>query len=115
MARKCTYCGNLGHNSRTCNNTRQLRLFGVQLEVYNSSSSPPTNSYSPSYLTMKRSFSLDYLFSPQTSLFAPSSSSLPPQLDADQNSDNYIANASGLTSTIQDKKKGYISYKHACL
>ncbi|XP_057440238.1 transcription factor MYBS3-like isoform X2 [Lotus japonicus] len=105
MARKCTYCGNMGHNSRTCNNTRHLRLFGVQLDVSSSSLSPLTSSYSPSYLTMQRSFSLDYLFAPQSSLSAhssSSSSSAPPQLDATEKSDNYLASSANvLTSTIQ--------------
>ncbi|CAN6456918.1 unnamed protein product [Victoria cruziana] len=35
MVRKCSHCGNNGHNSRTCGNQRGggLRLFGVQLRV----------------------------------------------------------------------------------
>ncbi|CAL0313299.1 unnamed protein product [Lupinus luteus] len=38
MVRKCSHCGNIGHNSRTCTSLRGtsfvgLRLFGVQLGV----------------------------------------------------------------------------------
>ncbi|KAL2346548.1 hypothetical protein Fmac_000548 [Flemingia macrophylla] len=41
IARKCSYCGNLGHNARTCKSIShgQLKLFGVQLDVYSSLSS----------------------------------------------------------------------------
>ncbi|KAJ1430316.1 SANT/Myb domain [Sesbania bispinosa] len=113
MARKCTYCGNLGHNSRTCNNNnsssslghrQQLRLFGVQLDVYSSSTTS-------CFATKRRSFSSDYLLSSQTSLSVPSSSSSTssPSLlggAANENSDSYLASASGLISTIQDRKKG---------
>ncbi|KAK6147747.1 hypothetical protein DH2020_018659 [Rehmannia glutinosa] len=60
MGRKCSQCGNIGHNSRTCSNTSKgpninaggvIRLFGVQLD--SSSSSIP----------IKKSFSLDCLSS----------------------------------------------------
>ncbi|XP_068653438.1 transcription factor MYBS3-like [Aristolochia californica] len=56
MGRKCSYCGNNGHNSRTCGGYRGtftgLRLFGVQLDE----ASP-----------MKKSFSMDSLPSSSSS------------------------------------------------
>ncbi|KAI3447113.1 hypothetical protein Pfo_003778 [Paulownia fortunei] len=67
MGRKCSHCGNIGHNSRTCNTSRVpnigggVRLFGVQLDISSSSSIP-----------MKKSFSLDCL-----SCSTPASSSSP--------------------------------------
>ncbi|KAJ8527995.1 hypothetical protein K7X08_015446 [Anisodus acutangulus] len=48
MGRKCSHCGYIGHNSRTCSTLKcasannfigGLRLFGVQLDISNSSSS----------------------------------------------------------------------------
>lgn len=65
MGRKCSHCGNIGHNSRTCNASKGpnnnnnnniggvVRLFGVKLDISSSSSSSsiPT--------TIKKSFSVD--------------------------------------------------------
>ncbi|KAE7998573.1 hypothetical protein FH972_003107 [Carpinus fangiana] len=55
MGRKCSHCGNVGHNSRTCITFRGtfsggLKLFGVQLD--------PS---SLSVVAMKKSFSMDCL------------------------------------------------------
>ncbi|PWZ09722.1 Transcription factor MYBS3 [Zea mays] len=67
MARKCSSCGNNGHNSRTCgghsrttaafenNGGAGVRLFGVQLHV---------GSSSPVAVAMKRCFSMECLSSP---------------------------------------------------
>jgi hypothetical protein len=66
MARKCSSCGNNGHNSRTCgghsrtaaafeNNGGGVRLFGVQLHV---------GSSSPVAVAMKRCFSMECLSPP---------------------------------------------------
>ncbi|KAK4343380.1 hypothetical protein RND71_036474 [Anisodus tanguticus] len=64
MGRKCSHCGYIGHNSRTCNTLKcasasnfigGLRLFGVQLDISNSSSS----SSSSSNHNLKKSFSFD--------------------------------------------------------
>lgn len=116
MARKCTYCGNSGHNSRTCNNSFShiggyaggLKLFGVQLDLYSSSSS--SSSYSPSYSARKRNFSTDDLLSSPTSFSLPSSRSLP---GANKNSDKmcgtYLACAIGHVSNIQDRNKGSLA------
>ncbi|KAM7256141.1 hypothetical protein ACFE04_011882 [Oxalis oulophora] len=70
MGRKCSHCGNMGHNSRTCTtynktsvccNGGGLRLFGVQLDLPSSS--------------MKKCFSMDSF--PNSSLCSsPSSSTL---------------------------------------
>uniref|UniRef100_A0ACD5W0Y7 Uncharacterized protein n=1 Tax=Avena sativa TaxID=4498 RepID=A0ACD5W0Y7_AVESA len=83
MARKCSHCGNYGHNSRTCSSTGQqgeimlcegggggggggigLRLFGVQLHVAAGGS-------------MRKSYSMDclQLAAAPSSLVSPSSSS----------------------------------------
>ncbi|KAK6784284.1 hypothetical protein RDI58_017738 [Solanum bulbocastanum] len=78
MERKCSHCGNIGHNSRTCSTFKLgasanfvggLRLFGVQLIDISSSSSTSSSS---SYIHLKKSLSLDWMSSPQVS----SSSSL---------------------------------------
>ncbi|RDX70386.1 Transcription factor MYBS3, partial [Mucuna pruriens] len=112
IARKCSYCGNLGHNARTCKNFshRQLKLFGVKLDVNSSSSSSlSSNSFSsPSYSAIKRSFSTNYLLSSWTSASVPSSSSSssPSLFGANENSDSYLLGADSLVSTIQDTKKG---------
>ncbi|PKA57213.1 Transcription factor DIVARICATA [Apostasia shenzhenica] len=89
MGRRCSHCGNNGHNSRTCSNPRAmaggaLKLFGVQLHIPSSSSittttttsSSSSSSSSSSLSAMKKSFSMDCL-SPSclTTFPSPSSSS----------------------------------------
>lgn len=121
MGRKCSYCGNFGHNSRTCNtHKRGLKLFGVQLDLCSSSSSsslpltsPCTSSSSSTpFDIMKRSLSMDYLVSSR--IISPSYNFLLGG-GVDENSDKaisdgYIANVGGggLTSTTrhQERKKG---------
>ncbi|KAK7311422.1 hypothetical protein RJT34_09556 [Clitoria ternatea] len=111
ITRKCSYCGDIGHNARTCTKSltqgQQLKLFGVKLDVYSSSSS--SNSFSSPPFLMRTSFSTNYLLSSPTSSFEPSFSS-PSLLLADNtngNSDHsYLAAANSLISTIQDTKKG---------
>ncbi|KAG5110069.1 hypothetical protein JHK82_039292 [Glycine max] len=122
MGRKCSYCGNFGHNSRTCNtHKRGLKLFGVQLDLCSSSSSsslpltsPCTSSSSSTpFDIMKRSLSMDYLVSSR--IISPSYNFLLGG-GADENSsdktitDGYIASVGGggLTSTThhQERKKG---------
>ncbi|KAI9124342.1 hypothetical protein K1719_004264 [Acacia pycnantha] len=92
MARKCSHCGNIGHNSRTCTSSIRgafvrLRLFGVQLDISSSSSSS----------AIKKSFSMDSL---------PSSSSSRLTIDeiSDRASLGYLSD--GLLGRVQDKKKG---------
>ncbi|KAK7410136.1 hypothetical protein VNO78_00677 [Psophocarpus tetragonolobus] len=91
IARKCSFCGNLGHNARTCKSSLrlsqgQLKLFGVQLHV------------SSSYSAINTSFSTDFLFS--------SSPSPPSLLHTNQNSDTFLLSADTLVSTIPHTNKG---------
>ncbi|KAL7189297.1 hypothetical protein ACSBR1_039025 [Camellia fascicularis] len=71
MGRKCSHCGNIGHNSMTCTTYRGtvvcgLRFFGVQLDI-------PSSSSSSSIAKIKKSFSMDCISSSP----AASSSSSP--------------------------------------
>ena len=113
MGRKCSHCGNIGHNSRTCTTLRGssgvssssltggVKLFGVQLEM------PSTTP-----LPMKKSFSLDCL---------PSSSSTPSsstssRVSADENSDKFSRGylSDGLIARTQERKKGQFLYPFCC-
>ncbi|KAK7318024.1 hypothetical protein RJT34_02721 [Clitoria ternatea] len=76
MGRKCSHCGNTGHNSRTCTSLRGLRLFGVQLD---------------SCVAIKKSFSMDSL---------PSSSPID-----DRTSFGYLSD-NALIAPLQERKKG---------
>lgn len=105
MGRKCSHCGNIGHNSRTCTTYRGsfgggLKLFGVQLDI---SSSPAA--------MMKKSFSMDCLYTSSSSSSSPSpSSSLSSsRISIDENSDKttiggYLSD--GLIGRAQERKKG---------
>ncbi|XP_048334609.2 uncharacterized protein LOC112492652 [Ziziphus jujuba] len=107
MGRKCSHCGNIGHNSRTCTNCRSaaatefisrlsrsrsprphpngggLRLFGVQVDIMSSSSSLSSsccccNSNNIfSMANMKKSFSMDCLHSSYSTSSSSSSSTSP--------------------------------------
>ncbi|KAK3004582.1 hypothetical protein RJ639_018543 [Escallonia herrerae] len=109
MGRKCSHCGNMGHNSRTCTTyrgtgafgTAGLRLFGVQLDVPSSSSS----SSSPVAM-LKKSFSMDCLpSSPTPSVSSSLSSSLPSISESpDKSSVGYLSD--GLLGRAQERKKG---------
>ncbi|XP_022883124.1 transcription factor MYBS3-like [Olea europaea var. sylvestris] len=102
MGRKCSICGHIGHNSRTCIISRgsvNVRLFGVQLEV--SSPSVP----------IKKCFSLDCL--PSSSLPAAASSSslscsLSSQVSINENSDKTLIGylSDGHLPQVQERKKG---------
>ncbi|BAU02989.1 hypothetical protein LR48_Vigan10g002600 [Vigna angularis] len=99
MGRKCSHCGNIGHNSRTCSSFRAtfvgVRLFGVQLHISNSSS-----------LTMKKSFSMDSL----PLLSSPSSSFSSSRISIDDHPEKasvgYLSDSDGLIVRPQDRKKG---------
>ncbi|XP_052180538.1 transcription factor MYBS3-like [Diospyros lotus] len=102
MGRKCSHCGNIGHNLRTCTIFRGtvggLRLFGVQLDII----PPPPSSSIP----MKKSFSMDCLSSSQASSSSPS-----PSLSSinENNSDKSSAAgylSDGLLGRSQERKKG---------
>ncbi|XP_047319716.1 transcription factor MYBS3-like isoform X2 [Impatiens glandulifera] len=81
MSRKCSHCGNIGHNTRTCTTYTTLggpsstggaggggggvRLFGVQLDPSSSSSS---SSSSMSCVSMRKSLSMDCFPSSRVSI-----------------------------------------------
>lgn len=112
MGRKCSHCGNIGHNSRTCvtykgninmatSGNIGLRLFGVQLvDVSSSCSSSSAMSHA---FDMKKSFSMDCLMSSPNS---PSSSSSLVSINeiSDQTCIGYLSD--GLLARAQDRKKG---------
>ncbi|KAJ4952052.1 hypothetical protein NE237_028884 [Protea cynaroides] len=101
MGRKCSHCGNMGHNSRTCIYRRSavggLRLFGVQLEI-------PSSSFA-----MKKSISTDCLSSASSALSSsPASSSSSSRISSDENSDKISGGylSDGLMGRLQERKKG---------
>ncbi|KAH7833896.1 hypothetical protein Vadar_010858 [Vaccinium darrowii] len=78
MGKKCSHCGNTGHNARTCTAHKGslvngLRLFGVQL-IDKSSSCSSLKSTTSISMKMKKSLSMDWLLSASS---MPSSSSSP--------------------------------------
>ncbi|KAE9448785.1 hypothetical protein C3L33_19316, partial [Rhododendron williamsianum] len=98
MGRKCSHCGNIGHNSRTCTNYRGvggLRLFGVQLDM-SSSYSPPSSS-----IAMKKSFSMDCFLSSSLAS-SPSSLLSSSRISLNENCDK----TSLLSDGPQERKKG---------
>ncbi|XP_022756441.1 transcription factor MYBS3-like isoform X2 [Durio zibethinus] len=97
MGRKCSHCGNIGHNSRTCTTYRAtvvggLRLFGVQLDISSSS------------VAMKKSFSMDCLSSASPSSPSPSSSRVSMDENSDKTSIGYLSD--GLMCQSPERKKG---------
>lgn len=102
MGRKCSHCGNVGHNSRTCTTYRGtfsggLKLFGVQLDLS-----------SVSVVAMKKSFSMDCFYPSSSSSSSPSSSLSSSRISLDDNSDRttfgYLSD--GLIGRPQERKKG---------
>lgn len=111
MGRKCSHCGNNGHNSRTCAAYRGanivgggLRLFGVQLDIPSPSSSSP--------LAMKKSCSMDCFLS--SSLVSSSSTSPSSSLSSSRVSLDEISEKTSLGylsdnlmgTQAQDRRKG---------
>ncbi|XVE70582.1 hypothetical protein DITRI_Ditri10aG0083100 [Diplodiscus trichospermus] len=102
MVRKCSHCGNMGHNSRTCTTYRAtamggIRLFGVQLDI------------SSSCVAMKKSFSMDCMSSASSSSPSPSSSLSSSRVSIDENSDKTPINgylSDGLMGQSPERKKG---------
>ncbi|XP_039071627.1 transcription factor MYBS3-like [Hibiscus syriacus] len=99
MGRKCSHCGNIGHNSRTCTSFRGntsvvggLRLFGVQLDISSSS------------VAFYKCSTMDYL----SSSSSPSSSLSSPRISTDDNSDKpsicYLSD--GLMGPSPERRKG---------
>ncbi|XP_050215760.1 transcription factor MYBS3-like [Mercurialis annua] len=118
MGRKCSHCGNIGHNSRTCTNYRGasstivgggVKLFGVQLVDLSSN-----NNSSSSTSLMKKSFSMDCLClssSPSPSPSPSSSSALgSSRVYIDDSSNPYATStgylSDGLVARAQERKKG---------
>lgn len=105
MGRKCSHCGNLGHNSRTCTSQKEsLRLFGVQLNLSCASSS---SSSSSSLVSLKKCFSVDSLSSPSTSSSSSSCSGsllVPVGENIDKFSNGFLFD--GLLGRTQERKKG---------
>lgn len=98
MGRKCSHCGKIGHNSRTCTSLRGLggvglRLFGVQLDLSSNTMSMP----------MKKSFSMECLASSSSSC-SSSSSSFCNTNSSDRASVGYASD--GLIDAPQDRRKG---------
>lgn len=118
MGRKCSHCGNIGHNSRTCTSYNRgnvnstilvgggggggLRLFGVQLD-------------SPHSMVMKKCLSMDCF--PSSPLPASASASHSPSSSLsssrvslnDFNSDKNMSVgylSDGLIARAQERKKG---------
>ncbi|CAN6326934.1 unnamed protein product [Urochloa humidicola] len=120
MARKCSSCGNNGHNSRTCSGHRGhensistssnisasssfggLRLFGVQLQV----SSPPLKKC----LSMECLSPAAYYGATAASSFSPSvSSSSSSLVSIEENSERVSSGymSDGLMGRVQERKKG---------
>ncbi|GAB4852753.1 hypothetical protein Ancab_016962 [Ancistrocladus abbreviatus] len=121
MGRKCSHCGNIGHNSRTCSSTFKagvaattatntatnfgaggVKLFGVQLDI--------TCPSPPSFNLLKKSSSMDCLHSSSlvSSSHSPSSSLSSSRLHVDEISDKssigYLSD--GLIVQPQERRKG---------
>lgn len=104
MGRKCSHCGNNGHNSRTCNSQRGIlgggggvRLFGVQIYI---ASSPMKKSFSMDCL----SSSYNYNTSSSPSSSSSSSSLLCIEETPEKISSGYLSD--GLLGRAQERKKG---------
>ncbi|KAG8367257.1 hypothetical protein BUALT_Bualt16G0053700 [Buddleja alternifolia] len=102
MGRKCSHCGNIGHNSRTCNASKGpiggvgVRLFGVQLDIISLSNSDSSS------IPMKKSFSLESLSSPSSSSLT--SSLGPINENSDKTSFGYLSD--GPLARALERKKG---------
>ncbi|PON86176.1 GAMYB transcription factor [Trema orientale] len=120
MGRKCSHCGEMGHNSRTCNSRRrshelilgggrQLRLFGVQLELLSNSSPSSSSRLSSLDINRRKSFSMDCLSSSSSPALFAASSSIP----SSSSSSSSRISCSSTTTTIDeisDKlSNGYLS------
>ncbi|KAF2304349.1 hypothetical protein GH714_030356 [Hevea brasiliensis] len=103
MGRKCSYCGSIGHNSRTCTfHKESLKLFGVQLNL----TFPSSSSSSSSLVSLTKSSSVDCLSSPSTasSSTCSRSSLATVEENVDTFSNGYLSD--GLLGRTQERKKG---------
>ncbi|KAI6681950.1 hypothetical protein NL676_035831 [Syzygium grande] len=118
MGRKCSRCGNIGHNSRTCTtfmgaaSACGLKLFGVQFDPspYSSlsSSAASCSSAYPYSLAIRKSLSMDCQSSSSASSSSPSSSLSSPRVLADERCDktspSYLSD--GLAARSLEKRTG---------
>ncbi|CAI0543859.1 unnamed protein product [Linum tenue] len=111
MGRKCSHCGNIGHNSRTCNTFRPpppssssspspssgLRLFGVQLDMIASN-----------FANIRKSFSMDCLSSSTSSSSNYNNNNTIPYHHHHNNktSMGYLSDGLEMGRVPLDKKKG---------
>lgn len=110
MGRKCSHCGYIGHNSRTCSTLKcaiggnnfigGLRLFGVQLDISSSSFSSHN---------LKKSFSLDCLSLTNSHLSSSPSPSLNESCEksttTSTNNNGYLSDGT-LVGCVGERKKG---------
>ncbi|CAN4094477.1 unnamed protein product [Withania somnifera] len=121
MGRKCSHCGYIGHNSRTCSTLKYatsasnfiggLRLFGAQLDISNSSSSSSSSSIHHNN-NFKKSFSLDSfsLTNGRSSSSSPSPSlkescERSSTITTIYNSNGYLSDGT-LVGCVGERKKG---------
>ena len=104
MVRKCSHCGNVGHNSRTCtiqkHKETKFKLFGVQL-IDNGTTTHHHHHHHTTLL--KKSISLDSLPSSSSS----ASSSLSSSSSSEKLSNGYLSD--GLVAKTHERKKGNFS------
>ncbi|KAM7519598.1 hypothetical protein LguiB_018560 [Lonicera macranthoides] len=124
MVRKCSYCGRIGHNSRTCNTYKNtisttstssvvnngIRLFGVQLELSSSCPSSCCSHVNNNNIAMKKCFSLDCLLSsspPPPLNYSSPSPSTSSWLSINENNSNKtsVGYFSDSVGRAQEKKK----------
>ncbi|KAI0493843.1 hypothetical protein KFK09_023968 [Dendrobium nobile] len=103
MGRRCSHCGNNGHNLRTCRSSRSmvggagLRLFGVQLQL---DSSPPMNKT----ISLDSLCTSDYSASVSSSLSSSTSSFFCIDEASEMISNGCLSES--LIWKVQEKKKG---------
>ncbi|CAK8579442.1 unnamed protein product [Lathyrus sativus] len=99
--RKCSHCGKIGHNCRTCTSFTTkfigLRLFGVQLS---------SSSLSSSSTIIKKSFSMDTFPSPSSSSSSFSSSTIHDNRHHHKYTSNLAYLSDCFIGTPQERKKG---------
>lgn len=101
--RKCSHCGKIGHNCRTCTSFTLggLRLFGVQLSSSSSSSSSSN--------MIKKSFSMDTFPSPSSPSSSFSSSTSLTNIDENhyhKSTSNIAYLSDCFIGPPQERKKG---------
>lgn len=107
MGRKCSHCGYIGHNSRTCSTLKcaisgsnfigGLRLFGVQLDI-------STSSFSSHNL--EKSFSMDCLSLTNGHFASSPSPSLNESCEKSTSINNGYLSEGTLGGCVGERKKG---------